>query len=177
MQKVSKQSLAMLALSILLAISIALTFTFAALTSVNKTATGKITFSGEYAVAWSGGTSNDVSGNSNGMEFTLNETLFEVTASNGLLAATLDAENEALEAYKVKFTNATATATTYSIEFAQEATTTGTITAKLADDKKSGTVPANQSVEVNLKELIETFSIANATGAEITFTLKATIGA
>ena len=43
MQKVSKQSLAMLALSILLAISIALTFTFAAL-SATKTATGTITF-------------------------------------------------------------------------------------------------------------------------------------
>ena len=49
MQKVSKQSLAMIALSILLAISIALTFTFAAL-SASKTATGTITFNKAYGL-------------------------------------------------------------------------------------------------------------------------------
>ena len=49
MQKVSKQSLAMLALSILLAISIALTFTFAALAD-KKTATGTISFTGNVAL-------------------------------------------------------------------------------------------------------------------------------
>ena len=53
MQKVSKQSLAMLALSILLAISIALTFTFAALSST-KTATGTITFTGEMGLVFAG---------------------------------------------------------------------------------------------------------------------------
>ena len=54
MQKVSKQSLAMLALSILLAISIALTFTFAALAAQEKTATGTITFEGGLSIAFSG---------------------------------------------------------------------------------------------------------------------------
>ena len=53
MQKVSKQSLAMIALSILLAISIALTFTFAALAKT-KTATGTITFSGDTGIVYSG---------------------------------------------------------------------------------------------------------------------------
>lgn len=53
MQKVSKQSLAMLALSILLAISIALTFTFAAL-SDSKTAQGTITFDGNVAIELGG---------------------------------------------------------------------------------------------------------------------------
>ena len=53
MQKVSKQSLAMIALSILLAISIALTFTFA-LFSDSRTATGKIQFSGSGSLSWSG---------------------------------------------------------------------------------------------------------------------------
>jgi len=56
MQKVSKQSLAMLALSILLAISIALTFTFAGL-SDQKTAQGTITFSGNVALEVTGGAS------------------------------------------------------------------------------------------------------------------------
>ncbi len=58
MQKVSKQSLAMLALSILLAISIALTFTFAAL-SGSKKATGTITFSGGFTITTTGFTNND----------------------------------------------------------------------------------------------------------------------
>ena len=53
MQKVSKQSLAMIAHSILLAISIALTFTFAALTT-KKTATGTITFTGKYSITMTG---------------------------------------------------------------------------------------------------------------------------
>jgi len=53
MQKqVSKQSLAMVALSILLAISIALTFTFAAFVGT-KTATGTITFSAGGTLEWS----------------------------------------------------------------------------------------------------------------------------
>ena len=51
MQKVSKQSLAMLALSILLAISIALTFTFAA-TNTSKTATGTISFNNGIAMVF-----------------------------------------------------------------------------------------------------------------------------
>ncbi len=53
MQKVSKQSLAMIALSILLAISIALTFTFAVAQST-KTAKGTITFSGTAALTLTG---------------------------------------------------------------------------------------------------------------------------
>ena len=53
MQKVSKQSLAMIALSILLAISIALTFTFAALAKT-KTATGTIQFSGDKGIVYTG---------------------------------------------------------------------------------------------------------------------------
>ena len=50
MQKVSKQSLAMIALSILLAISIALTFTFALTAAKQKQANGTITFGGEVAI-------------------------------------------------------------------------------------------------------------------------------
>ena len=58
MQKVSKQSLAMLALSILLAISIALTFTFASLTA-QKTASGEITFQGDVAITLGSAFSSD----------------------------------------------------------------------------------------------------------------------
>ena len=69
MQKVSKQSLAMLALSILLAISIALTFTFAGLTD-QKTATGTITFNGNVAIelgsAFVSGTNLTIQADANG---------------------------------------------------------------------------------------------------------------
>ncbi len=61
MQKVSKQSLAMIALSILLAISIALTMTFAALQS-SKTANGTISFSGDVAIEFGTGFTTEDSG-------------------------------------------------------------------------------------------------------------------
>ena len=77
MQKVSKQSLAMIALSILLAISIALTFTFAGL-SANKTAKGTITFSGNVTVAYDADTTT-----ANGtIVFTPNYTDSTVTTDN-----------------------------------------------------------------------------------------------
>ena len=80
MQKVSKQSLAMIALSILLAISIALTFTFAALSSSSK-ATGTVTFSGNVSVKYNG--HEDLNGK---MTFTVNykdsENVDENTVTN-----------------------------------------------------------------------------------------------
>ena len=81
MQKVSKQSLAMLALSILLAISIALTFTFAALTDSRK-ATGTITFSSGGTVAWTGNSQSDtigVTASGNDVVFTLTEADFTIS--------------------------------------------------------------------------------------------------
>ncbi len=82
MQKVSKQSLAMLALSILLAISIALTFTFAALQD-SKTATGTITFQGGVGLVYDGLTNAD-----GAMEFSITysdegKPTLAVTGSNG----------------------------------------------------------------------------------------------
>ena len=65
MQKVSKQSLAMLALSILLAISIALTFTFAAGFSDSKNAEGTINFAGSVALTMTFG---EGTGGNNGFE-------------------------------------------------------------------------------------------------------------
>ena len=107
MQKVSKQSLAMLALSILLAISIALTLTFAAL-SDSKTATGTITFSGDTFIAWSGGTVDD--GNTT---ITLQQSNFTLTQqSDGTVDATLKDISTALAGVKVTCTNSTNTTNT-----------------------------------------------------------------
>ena len=83
MQKVSKQSLAMIALSILLAISIALTFTFAGL-SATETATGTITFSAGGSVTWADNNEKK------------NETM--VTISNGSLTLNLTDANFDIEA-------------------------------------------------------------------------------
>ena len=81
MQKVSKQSLAMIALSILLAISIALTFTFAGL-SANKTAKGTITFSGNLAITM--GADFVKNSETDTYEFTLAESNGTVTLGNDL---------------------------------------------------------------------------------------------
>ena len=81
MQKVSKQSLAMIALSILLAISIALTFTFAA-AQATKAATGTITFSGKGALLLDGFAGTDEAGT------------FTITVSNGSILNYLGTENK-----------------------------------------------------------------------------------
>ena len=99
MQKVSKQSLAMIALSILLAISIALTFTFAALQG-SKKATGTITFSEGGSVTWA--TTSDVTadGEAGNVKFALTEADFTIDA--GGTSATL---TKTFEGAKVTFSN------------------------------------------------------------------------
>ena len=115
MQKVSKQSLAMLALSILLAISIALTFTFAAL-NASKTATGTITFSGDASVAWTG-SGLEFAGTDN-VTFKLNNTHFDFTTSAGKVSAQLnEAAKTAMESIKVTFTNDSAVGMTWTLDF------------------------------------------------------------
>ncbi len=83
MQKVSKQSLAMIALSILLAISIALTFTFAAL-SESSTASGTITFSGNVTVKYGGNKTDEGT-----IVFTAN-----YAASGGIAANSVTTDNK-----------------------------------------------------------------------------------
>ena len=87
MQKVSKQSLAMLALSILLAISIALTFTFAALNST-KTATGTITFSGNVSVSYTAAGTESTDGSVSTI------TLGEITYNGASSSVANAADNE-----------------------------------------------------------------------------------
>ncbi len=163
MQKVSKQSLAMIALSILLAISIALTFTFAGLTA-SKTATGTITFSGEATVAWSGGTVND--GNTT---FTLVNADFNVTSAGATLN---DTGKTKLEDISVTITNTATTTLNYSISMA---TATGVtfseVTGTLASgDANSGTITKN------LKELITNISLTTAQMTDsVTFVVTASI--
>ena len=86
MQKVSKQSLAMIALSILLAISIALTFTFAVFSGAKK-ANGTITFSGGFTLATANFANND---NDDTRSFAITPTI----AADGTISYAIN-ENEA----------------------------------------------------------------------------------
>ena len=182
MQKVSKQSLAMIALSILLAISIALTFTFAAVANVSKTATGTLTFSGKYSIVWAGGgdVSIDSDNAGNGMTFTLDETWFKDTTAVGdtTITASLDrtTHEQALKALTVTFTNTTATASMAHVSYKQTSEGTGTCDCQLSAGAKKIEIGANSSATQSLYDIISTLSVKNATGAALTFTLTATIG-
>ena len=182
MQKVSKQSLAMIALSILLAISIALTFTFAAVANVSKTATGTLTFSGKYSIVWAGGDDVNIESDNagNGMTFTLDESWFTDVTKIGdtKITASLDrTSNEtALKALKVTFTNTTAAATMANVSYVQTSEETGTCTCRLNAGMDKLEIEANSSVTKTLYDIISALNVTDATGAAITFKLTATIG-
>ena len=167
MQKVSKQSLAMIALSILLAISIALTFTFAALTA-SKTATGTITFQGEASVTWTGGTADTEAGS---VKFTLTNKDFDVTSTG----ATLNATGKAvLAGIKVTITNSATTQLNYSITMptvSGATITSADIEGTVASgDENSGTV------EKNLGDFISNITFTTAQmDAKVTFVVTASV--
>ena len=137
MQKVSKQSLAMIALSILLAISIALTFTFAALTN-EKTATGTITFAGQYSITMTGVKDTSLT----------DAWEFEGTIdTNGKIALTNNPT--------VTFTNISAKAKMkYGVQIATEGNSAGAISGEFGSD--NGTIKESNeaSVSVALSSLL-----------------------
>ena len=176
MQKVSKQSLAMLALSILLAISIALTFTFAAVTSQSKTATGTITFDGQYSVAWNAeveGIVTEVTGGN--VKFTLDQaTYFDLDTSGANVKATLKADKLAdLAAISVLFSNASGTTATYSF------TNTGdgvnlTYQTTYASATKTDLV-AGKTAKLTLNQIISSIEVPSVAAESYEFVITATI--
>ena len=177
MQKVSKQSLAMLALSILLAISIALTFTFAVLQD-EKTATGTITFSGEASVAWTGGTADTEEGS---IKFSLTNADFTFSVEEGQTVATLTNAATSFEDISVTFTNTSATALTWTIdtpktdaqvEYKSGTSLTGSFAAGTGDE-------SGNTVTKNLADILTGIKVLNADQAdlEIEFIITASIGA
>ena len=171
MQKVSKQSLAMIALSILLAISIALTFTFAALQD-SKTAKGTITFSGNATVTLAGGT---VSGNE--MTFNLSNDDFDFAESAGKTTATV--KSVSLDKYTIQFSNSSTVELTWTITLEANGTSavvtmasTG-LTGKL---KATEAGSAATSDVIKLSSVISKIEIANADTFDTdSFTIKAEI--
>lgn len=143
MQKVSKQSLAMLALSILLAISIALTFTFAALADDQKTAQGTITFDGTVAIELGAG----FQGSGNAYTFSLTATDAAValgdTLTIGLASNSVDAYVKVTvsalsgnNAVALALANADSVSTLYNVEgntFTSKAKIVAGSNVKLAD--------------------------------------------
>ena len=144
MQKVSKQSLAMLALSILLAISIALTFTFAAL-GQSKTATGTIVFSGNYTITMTGVTEETASLDNN-WEF---EGTFNADGTITLPTTPT-----------VKFTNVSAGATMY---YAINITTSGSNAEHITVNYTTENGKANNSTEASVSVALSSLINGNAT--------------
>ena len=136
MQKVSKQSLAMLALSILLAISIALTFTFAAL-SDSKTATGTVTFSKGFTLTSTGfsGSGSDTFtitptiADTGNVSYAINETTAAWTIANNdtnalIVEITFTWTSDAEEGFDPATIKNVVSGTTYKLSIANAKTAT-----------------------------------------------------
>ena len=184
MQKVSKQSLAMLALSILLAISIALTFTFAGLYD-SKTAKGTITFSGSVGLIMQYNGSNFVAGDgTSGNPYTFEIAMAAEDASAGktkieseLAKVTFKLSDTSQAAY-IKVT-ASSTNNTGAVQIAasDSATNFGKEDLVWTSDKAFTTTEAT-SAAWNLSKFYTvtynpTLIDADATEISITFTIEA----
>ena len=186
MQKVSKQSLAMIALSILLAISIALTFTFA-FASDSKKATGTITFSGSASVAWAADktlSTTKYEETTEGITINLTDADFDFKVSGEKTIATIKTSvvSDEFSKVTVAIKNNASSSLTWKIEVAQDTDKKISLT-EVTDLTKTGTldgVTENTGKEkvVKLSEIISSISVADvdafgATG--VSFTITASI--
>ena len=184
MQKVSKQSLAMIALSILLAISIALTVTFAAMQD-SKTATGTITFTGGASVAWNLNDANTAYANVSGgnLTITLDNDDFDFADNSGITKATLkSAVWTELQKITLTIKNTSSTSLNYKVSLTSDGegitenfTTTeikGTLTNATGDDT-NGVVNKN-FIDIFTSEFVVDNADEFTTG---TFEVTAEIGA
>ena len=184
MQKVSKQSLAMIALSILLAISIALTVTFAAMQD-SKTATGTITFTGGASVAWNLNDANTAYANvSDGnLTITLDNDDFDFADNSGTTKATLKGTVwTELQKITLTITNTSSTSLNYKVSLTSDGTgitenftstqIQGSLTNATGDD-------SNGVVNKNFTDIFTSaFVVDNAdTFTNGTFVVTAEIGA
>ena len=175
MQKVSKQSLAMLALSILLAISIALTFTFAGLAD-SKTATGTIQFSGEASIAWASTNSGE------GMDtkyvvadgaITIKLTNADFDFIGNTAKLKQDVINNEFSKVNVTITNGSTATLVYTIKMTTTLTGGDVAFAGVTDD----TEITNTSAKKTLKDLVTAITITDTTTfTNGTFEITAAIG-
>ncbi len=183
MQKVSKQSLAMIALSILLAISIALTFTFAAL-SATKTATGTITLSGTVSVEWSyTGTGYVTIDSDDDASINLTDKDFDFNLKNNKTVATLkNTVYSELSNLSVTIKNGASSSLVWAIGTAadSESKITLTQTDEYSSTYSTGTLDGVriQSMTVSFDKIIKSISIndVNTFGTSgVNFTITAEI--
>ncbi len=175
MQKVSKQSLAMIALSILLAISIALTMTFAAL-SESKDAQGKITFTGSVSVAWSGTVGGIITSASDGaVSFTLDQaTYFDITNDGADVKAALKENKLAdLSAISVTFTNMGDKAANYS--FSNSGAGVNVTYNSTYADGTEVELAAGKATTLTLNQIISDIEVPTVAATSYTFTITASI--
>ena len=156
MQKVSKQSLAMIALSILLAISIALTMTFAAL-SDSKQANGTITFSGNVALEM-----NCTIGSPSGTGTTEDPYVFTYTPAGTL------SQSETISAINAELAKVTFGLADGSNDAYIQVKATVTVT-----DKTDGSITAgNKSTATGFTVSGDTFTTTAAVDTETTYNLS-----
>ncbi len=172
MQKVSKQSLAMIALSILLAISIALTFTFAA-TNNSKTATGSIQFSGEkYVTLTDGGDAVTIDSDGNAtITFAQSDFDLSQNSSTGVVSATSNSSAlTKLGQVGITFSNATSAEAT--ITFTNNTASSGNVITVTTKTPSTTTVAAGGKVTtLTLASYIESLAVSEVTANEFTFTV------
>ena len=172
MQKVSKQSLAMLALSILLAISIALTFTFAALGVQQKDVSGTITFTGGLSIAVTDITATDGVSLTGGNTLAFTAEAFEYNVDKFVLT---DAAKAALATSDITVTS-TAGA---GVDFYYSIAVSATSDAKAKIVNGSGVVGSTQVTGatekvVGLEEVISDIQLTDSVdGVTFTITIKA----
>ena len=172
MQKVSKQSLAMIALSILLAISIALTFTFAVAQST-KTAKGTITFSGDKYVSLTSSGTDAVIGSEGNATITFAQTDFILTqqADGTVKAESKSSALDKIKQVKINFSNATGTKA--AIAVTDTTGGTGNIIKLTIVTPTTTEVAAGASVtNLTLGDYISKLEVLNVTATEFTFTVK-----
>ena len=173
MQKVSKQSLAMIALSILLAISIALTFTFAGL-SASNTASGTITFQGDATVVWSytGEIVGKYEQKDGSITVKLSEADFDLLADGS--ASLKDTTKREFEYVSVSITNTANSNLKYKIS----KTSTDTGMTVTCDTFKGAIEYTTGAVGKTLSQIITDIKVTNAEAAkDLTFEITAAVGA
>ena len=173
MQKISRKSLAVVALSVLLAISMALTFTFAALNAEQRTATGTITFAGGLTITLAPGEgvngTNGITIASSGQDLTITITdaAFEYSTDKFVLTAAAKAD---LAKATVTITSATEKTFYWDAALTDTAGETSTVKAgaEIGNDKES---TDGAEVSKTLADFISDIEITGAVSTDNTFTV------
>ena len=168
MRKVSKKSVAIFSLSVLLVISILLTFTYAAITAQQKEINGTITISAGLEIVITEGTDENgitFEADGQGINVTFGQEAFEYDGANFVLTA---AARTTLEDATISI-NATGTTTYYyKTTFTEPESANINMVVDTAAFTGNSTSPTTST---NLSDLITTLEVTDSVSTENTFTI------